>query len=139
MTAHGMTKDTSLTPALLVAHVRYQVSRHGWPAVVGIALLVAALALQLWGVNQALAQAEKLGIEQAALRQRMAQRPLVVMEYLAPDRHNTAHRQAAALLNELGYASYAPAPDGQLDPCADLDAYLVQYDIESANFVFLKP
>ena len=67
------------------------------------------------------------------------QRPLVVMEYLAPDRHNTAHRQAAALLNELGYASYAPAPDGQLDPCADLDAYLVQYDIESANFVFLKP
>lgn len=67
------------------------------------------------------------------------QRPLVVMEYLAPARHNTAHRQAAALLNELGYASYAPAPDGQLDPCADLDAYLVQYDIESANFVFLKP
>ena len=67
------------------------------------------------------------------------QRPLVVMEYLAPDRHNTAHRQAAALLNELGYASYAPAPDGQLDPCADLDAYLVQYDIESANFVFIKP
>lgn len=67
------------------------------------------------------------------------QRPLVVMEYLAPDRHNTAHRQAAALLNELGYASYAPAPDGQLDPCADLDAYMVQYDIESANFVFLKP
>ena len=67
------------------------------------------------------------------------QRPLVVMEYLAPARHNTAHRQAAALLNELGYASYAPAPDGQLDPCTDLDAYLVQYDIESANFVFLKP
>ena len=67
------------------------------------------------------------------------QRPLVVMEYLAPDRHNTAHRQAAALLNELGYASYAPAPDGQLDPCADLDAYMVQYGIESANFVFLKP
>ena len=67
------------------------------------------------------------------------QRPLVVMEYLAPDRHNTAHRQAAALLNELGYASYAPAPDGQLDPCTDLDAYLVQYGIESTNFVFLKP
>lgn len=67
------------------------------------------------------------------------QRPLVVMEYLAPDRHNTAHRQAAALLNELGYSSYAPAPDGQLDPCADLDAYLVSHGIESTNFVFVKP
>ena len=66
-------------------------------------------------------------------------RPLVVMEYLAPDRHNAAHRQAAALLIELGYRSYAPAQDGQLDACANLDAYLMQHGIESANFVFLKP
>jgi hypothetical protein len=66
-------------------------------------------------------------------------RPLVVMEYLAPDRHNTAHREAAALLRELGYASYAPAPDGQLEPCHDLDAYLARHDEVSANFAFLKP
>lgn len=66
-------------------------------------------------------------------------RPLVVMEYLAPNRHNSAHREAAALLRELGYASYAPAVDGQLEACTDLDAYLVQHGIESANFVFLKP
>ncbi len=67
------------------------------------------------------------------------QRPLVVMEYLAPDRHNTAHRQAAALLRGLGYASFAPAPDGRLEPCADLDAYLARHGIESANFAFRKP
>lgn len=67
------------------------------------------------------------------------QRPLVVMEYLAPDRHNTAHQQAAALLRELGYASFVPAPDGQLDACADLDAYLTRYGLESANFAFRKP
>ncbi|WP_375417630.1 FkbM family methyltransferase [uncultured Hymenobacter sp.] len=67
------------------------------------------------------------------------QRPLVVMEYLAPNRHNTAHREAAALLRELGYESYAPAPGGQLDTCADLDAYLTRYGLESANFAFRKP
>jgi hypothetical protein len=78
MTADGMTTNKSLTPALLMAHVRYQVSRHGWPVVLGIALLFAALGLQLWGVNTARAQVEKLGIEQAALRQRMAQRPVVM-------------------------------------------------------------
>ena len=66
-------------------------------------------------------------------------RPLVVMEYLAPDRHNTAHREAAALLRELGYVSFAPAPDGQLEPCADLDGYLTRHGIESANFAFQKP
>ncbi len=66
-------------------------------------------------------------------------RPLVVMEYLAPDRHNTAHREAAALLGQLGYASFAPAPDGQLEPCADLDAYLARHGIASANFAFRKP
>ena len=66
-------------------------------------------------------------------------RPLVVMEYLAPNRHNTAHREAATLLLELGYRGYAPASDGQLEACDDLDAYLTRHGIESVNFVFRKP
>ena len=66
-------------------------------------------------------------------------RPLVVMEYLAPDRHNTAHREATALLRQLGYASFAPASDGQMEPCDDLDTYLARHGLESANFAFRKP
>ncbi len=73
-----MTTTKRLTPALLMAHVRYHISRHGWPAGLGLVLLIAAFGWQLWGVNAARAQAEKLGIEQAALRQRLALRPVVV-------------------------------------------------------------
>ena len=66
-------------------------------------------------------------------------RPLVVMEYIAPDRHNTAHREATALLRQLGYASFALASDGQMEPCDDLDTYLAWHGLESANFAFRKP
>lgn len=66
-------------------------------------------------------------------------RPLVVMEYLAPDRHNSAHQDAATLLRELGYCSYVPTPNGQLEACDDLNGYLARHGIESVNFVFRKP
>ena len=73
-----MSLNKALNAELLIAHARYQVSRHGWPAVLGIALIIAALVLQIWGVNAARAQADKLVIEQAAQRQRLAMRPIVV-------------------------------------------------------------
>ena len=64
--------------------------------------------------------------------------PAVVLEYLEPKRHNAAHRQAAALLAELGYQSHRISPEGLLIACPDLDAHLLAGGIDSDNFVFLK-
>lgn len=64
--------------------------------------------------------------------------PLVVMEYLAPGRHNQAHRQAAGLLGEWGYAAYLIDGTGALIPCSDVDAYLQDAGVESDNIVFVK-
>ncbi len=65
-------------------------------------------------------------------------RPMLVMEYLAPSRENAAHQQAAALLQQWGYASYAPTADGQLEACTNLDEYLAERGEDSTNFIFIK-
>lgn len=67
------------------------------------------------------------------------QRPLVVLEYLAPSRHNASHRAAVALLRAWGYESFLPTATGELERCADLEGYLRAQDEDSANFVFAKP
>ncbi len=64
--------------------------------------------------------------------------PVVVLEYLEHRRHNTAHRQAAALLAALGYQPHRISPEGLLIACPDLDAYLWASGIDSDNFVFVK-
>lgn len=64
--------------------------------------------------------------------------PLVVLEYLEPRRHNAAHRQAAALLAELGYQSHRISSEGLLVACPDLEAYLLATNSDSDNFVFVK-
>lgn len=64
--------------------------------------------------------------------------PYVVMEYLEPKRHNAEHRKAVTLLRELGYQPHTLQPDGSLQPCANLDAYLLQHGHDSDNFVFVK-
>ncbi len=68
-----------------------------------------------------------------------AQSPLVVMEYLAPDRANASHRRAAAQLVALGYQPHAADDAGQLSPCADLEAHLKALGEDSTNFYFVKP
>ena len=80
----------------------------------------------------------ELKVIRGAAQTLAAHRPVVVMEYLAPNRHNTAHHEAAALLASWGYASYAPTATGALEPCPDLDAYLARSGEDSANFVFVK-
>ncbi|MEJ7666524.1 MAG: FkbM family methyltransferase [Hymenobacter sp.] len=72
----------------------------------------------------------------AALLRRAA--PVVVLEYLEPKRHNAPHRQAAALLAELGYQPHRISPEGLLIACPDLGAYLQAGGIDSDNFVFVK-
>jgi hypothetical protein len=58
-----------------MAHWRYQVYRHGWPAVLGLALMAGAIATQLLGVNQIHEQTAVLRADAAKLRQVSKQRP----------------------------------------------------------------
>ncbi|MDJ0364152.1 FkbM family methyltransferase [Hymenobacter sp. H14-R3] len=64
--------------------------------------------------------------------------PAVVLEYLEPKRHNTEHRQAAALLADLGYQAHRISSEGLPIACPNVDAYLLAQGIDSDNFVFLK-
>jgi len=64
--------------------------------------------------------------------------PAVVLEYLAPARHNEGHQQAAAALAVLGYQPHRITADGQLTPCPDVDDYLRGQGLDSDNFVFVK-
>jgi len=64
---------------------------------------------------------------------------IFIMEYLAPDRHNEAHKKALNLLRDNGYYSYQIGPDGQLVSLSDVDKYLTENGLESDNIVFKKP
>lgn len=64
-----------MTPRDVVAHLRFQLYRHGWPAAAGLALIAAATGFQFFGVAETRAQAAALRAEQAAQRQRLAERP----------------------------------------------------------------
>jgi hypothetical protein len=59
----------------VMAHGRYQLDRHGWPAVLGLALIAAAMGLQWLGVDSLRGQTAELRAETVALRQRSSQRP----------------------------------------------------------------
>lgn len=64
-------------------------------------------------------------------------RPVIVMEYLAEDRLNPAHRRAVELLRALGYASRRITEAGKLESCADIEAYLNERNLDSDNLVFV--
>lgn len=83
-----------------VAHLRYQLHRHGWLAVVGLALIAGAIGLQLFGVAQARAHTAQLRAQAAVVRQRLAQ---------VPDQNEAANSRLAAF-----YASL-PGASGALD------------------------
>ncbi|MBO3270564.1 FkbM family methyltransferase [Hymenobacter defluvii] len=65
-------------------------------------------------------------------------KPIVVLEYLSPERHNQDHQQAVTLLRELGYQAKSIATDGALVSCSDLNAYLYAQHVDSDNFAFVK-
>ena len=56
--------------------------------------------------------------------------PRLVMEYLAPEKPNTAHRAAARRLQAAGYCPH------RID--ADIEAHLQQRGLDSDNLVFVK-
>lgn len=110
-----------------IAQLRFQCYRHGWPAVVGLALLVGAVGLQLLGATEVRARADRLRAEQAELRKRLAQGPdqpqaaggrLAVFYASLPAAADAAgaletiHRAAAANQVELAHGEYRLARDG---------------------------
>jgi len=64
--------------------------------------------------------------------------PIIVMEYLAPGRHNESHAAAVKRLREFGYNAYSINDAGGLDFCEDIDNYLKVNGYESDNLIFLK-
>ena len=64
-----------MNSALLQAHLRYQVQRHGWLAATGLAVLVAAIALQMLWVDGLHARNAALHQELREQRQAQAQKP----------------------------------------------------------------
>jgi len=64
--------------------------------------------------------------------------PYLVMEYLEPQRHNDAHKKAAARLRDWGYRSFIITASGALAPVGDIESYLLQSSLESDNIVFRK-
>lgn len=59
----------------MVAHLRFQLGHHGWPAAAGLALIAGALAVQFLGVELVQAKTVALRASQTAQRQRLAQQP----------------------------------------------------------------
>lgn len=64
--------------------------------------------------------------------------PLVVMEYLAKNAINTAHRRAAEMLIELGYKVFVSDLSGALVPVSDIANYFETTRLDSENFFFQK-
>jgi len=59
----------------LMAHLRFALRRHGWPAPLGGLLVLLAVALAHWGADGARAQAEALRASLASERERVALQP----------------------------------------------------------------
>ncbi len=102
----------------LLAHVRYQLVRHGWPAAAGLALFGVAAGLYVFGVQPAQARANELRAEQSALRQRGAP---------PPGQPELLRARQAALLDGL------PAPTAALDTIASIHAAAAARGVELAR------
>jgi FkbM family methyltransferase len=64
--------------------------------------------------------------------------PMVVLEYLAEARHNSAHRQAAEQLQALGFAAGIIDQDGLWQRCEQVETHLQEQQLDSDNVVFIK-
>ncbi len=67
-----------------------------------------------------------------------AHAPVLVMEYLNPDRQNHEHKKAVQLLAGMGYLPYIILQSGSIERIDDIDKYLLENKLESDNIVFKK-
>ena len=68
----------------------------------------------------------------------MSHAPILMMEYLAPDRNNQPHSQALQLLLSMNYQPHIIQNNGELHLTNDIDNYLSDSKLESDNIVFVK-
>ena len=66
------------------------------------------------------------------------QSPLIVMEYLASERHNETHRNAAKILEKANFQAHIINSEGNLESCFDVEKYLLEKGLDSDNVVFVK-
>jgi FkbM family methyltransferase len=64
--------------------------------------------------------------------------PTLVMEYLTDSSQREAHREAVAFARHLGYAQYLIDKNGNLQPCADVEAAMTAAALDSDNIVLKK-
>lgn len=64
--------------------------------------------------------------------------PVIIMEFLAPDRRNEPHHRARNLLKNHGYHTYFIDQEGDLSFCEDPDEHLKSKKLDSDNLVFMK-
>ncbi len=81
-----------MTPASILGFARFYYYRHGWPAAIGVVLLIFALGMQAIGVPKLQAQATDARAAHEALRKRALQ---------APKPQDASREQYAALLASL--------------------------------------
>jgi len=92
------------------------------------------------GIQKAYIKIDVEGGEAAVIRgmkNSLSQRQLTIaMEYLKES--EISHREAAQLLYDQGYSSYAILQDGTLSLRSDIEQYLTQKNLTSDNIIFLK-
>lgn len=64
--------------------------------------------------------------------------PIVVLEYLSDERGNEAHKNAATLLQSLGYQAHLISKEGKAEPVASITQYLEAHQLDSDNIAFIK-
>lgn len=80
----------------------------------------------------------ELGVIEGGQRLFEQESPVIVMEYLEPNRNNEPHRKALNLLTRIGYLPYVMQKDGSLLQTNDIEHHLSVNNLGSDNIVFRK-
>jgi uncharacterized small protein (DUF1192 family) len=122
--------------SILLAYLRFQFYRHGWPAAAGLGLLIGAICLQLFGVDEIKARTADLQAEQAAQRLRAAPKPNADEAasqqrdtFVASLPAATEAVEAVAVIHRAATAHSVTLATGEYRLARDGSAPLVRYQI----------
>jgi hypothetical protein len=125
-----------MNQALLNAHLRYQLQRHGWLAAAGLLLLLVAMAFQWLLVEPLHASNEDLRSELSAQRRKQVQKPnpqedaakrQAEFYSTLPDSSDTLH--AVAVLNRAAKAGAFTLSNGEYRVARQGSGPLIRYQI----------
>jgi FkbM family methyltransferase len=83
-------------------------------------------------------EGNELKVLQGAKDTLLKHHPVIMMEYLEPNRHNESHRGAASLLKSFHYDSFIINKEGHLERCENIEDHIQSHNLESDNIVFCK-